>query len=157
MRWLVLALCLVLQLAWGDLLAVRGHAPDLLLLGVLWAAAPLPPWQAALLGFLAGLGADLAGALDPLGAGALAACSAGFWAALLLRPELRLPLPRALLRGALLLAPLELFLANLRYRGMDYSALRVSLRLALPVWLYTLALLAILLALLPARARAPRR
>lgn len=147
MRWVVLALCLVLQLAWGDLLGIHGRAPDLLLLGVIWAAAPLAAWQGALLGFAAGLGADLAGALDPLGAGALAGTCAGFWSARLLHPDLRLPIARALLRAALLLAPLDLLLAHLRYRGMDYQALRISLQVALPVWAYTLFLLAILLLL----------
>lgn len=140
MRWAFFIVCFILQLAWGDLLGIQGRSPDLLLLGILWAAAPLPPWIGALVGFFAGLAADLAGALDPLGAAALAGTSAGFFASLFLHPALRLPWWRALLRLALILAPLELFLSHVRFGGMDYRAWDITLRLALPVWLYTLAL-----------------
>lgn len=144
MRWLVLILCLLLQLTWSDLLAIQGRAPDLLLLGVIWVSMSLAPWQGALLGLLAGLGLDAVGALDPLGAGALAAVSAGFFAARFLGTERRLHPVLLLGRCALLLAPLELFLANLRYRGMDYDPGQVSLWLALPVWAYTLVLFQLL-------------
>ena len=140
MRWAIFAACFILQLAWGDLLGIQGRSPDLLLLGILWAAAPLAPWGAALFGFAAGLAADLTGALDPLGAAALAGTSAGFFASLFLHPALRLPLWRTLLRLALILGPLDLFLAHVRYSGMDYDAWDITLRLALPVWLYTVAL-----------------
>ena len=90
MRWLVLMLCLVVQLGWSDLLSIQGRTPDLLLVGVLWVAMTLVPWQGALLGFLAGLGLELVGALDPLGAGALAGVSAGFFAARFLSVDQRL-------------------------------------------------------------------
>jgi len=157
MRWLVLVLCLAAQTAWSDLLSIQGRAPDLLLLGILWAAAARPPWQGALLGFLAGLGADLAGAQDPLGAGALAGTSAGFFAALWLHPALRLNVWRSLGRAAALLAPLEVLLAHARYRGMDYQVWETTLRLALPTWLYTLLLLLLLLWIPGARGSDGRR
>lgn len=144
MRWVVLLICFTLQLAWGDLLGIQGRSPDLLLLGILWAAAPLQPWAGALLGFTVGLGADFAGAQDPVGAAALAGTSAAFFSSWLLHPSLRLPLWRALLRLALILAPLELFLAHARFRGMDYNPAALSVQLALPVWLYTLVLGALL-------------
>ncbi|MDP2361096.1 MAG: hypothetical protein Q8O14_10125 [bacterium] len=157
MRWLLLAFCLLLHLSWGDLLAIQGRSPDLLLIGIMWAAAPLPPWQAALLGFLAGLGADLAGAQDPLGASALAGSSAAFFTALWVSAGLRLPAWRSLVRLAAILAPLELFQAHLRHRGLDYRILDTSLGLALPVWAYTVALLAVLIALTPGRGADGRR
>lgn len=144
MRWVVLLLCLILQVAWSDLLSIQGRCPDLLLLGVLWLGLSLPPWQGALMGFLAGLGLDLLGGFDPLGASALAGVSAGFFAARFLSLERRLHPALRLVRAALLLAPLELFLANLRYRGMDYRPWEISLWLALPVWAYTLVLFQLL-------------
>lgn len=144
MRWLVLVLLGLAHVALGDLLRVGGIAPDLLLVGVIWAAAPSGPAAGALAGFLAGLAYDLSG-IDPLGATALAATSAGFFAARWLAPRLKLHPLRMLWRALLLLLPLEIFLANLRYLGLDYDPLRVTLRLALPVTLYTLLLLGLLL------------
>jgi rod shape-determining protein MreD len=144
MSWLVLALCLVLQVAGGDLLAIRGLSPDLLLLGVVWASRGRAPWQGAALGFLAGLGVDLAGAADPLGASSLAAVSAGYLGARWLPADQRLHPLTTLGRAALGLAPLVLFLAHLRYQGMDYQPLAITVGRALPVWAYTLLLFQVL-------------
>jgi len=144
MRWLVLALCLVLQVSGGELLAIRGLAPDLLLLGVVWASRGRAPWQGALLGFLAGLSVDLAGAADPLGASSLAAVSAGFLGARWLPVDQRLHPMATLGRAALGLAPLVLFLSHLRHQGMDYEPWAVTVERALPVWAYTLLLFQVL-------------
>jgi len=159
MSWLVLALCLVLQVSGGELLAIQGRSPDLLLLGVLWASRGRAPWQGAVLGFLAGLGVDLAGAADPLGASSLAAVSAGYLGARWLPLDQGLHPLATFGRAALGLAPLVMLLAHLRYRGMDYEPLAITVERALPVWGYTL-LLFLLLGWLPGSRRGggfPRR
>lgn len=143
MRWLVLILLGLAQVALGDLLRIGGIAPDLLLIGVIWAAAPSSPSVGALTGFLAGLAYDLSG-VDPLGATALVGVSVGFFAARSLAPSRKLHPLRLLGRAALLLLPVETFLANLRYLELDYDPLLVTLRLALPVTVYTLLLLGLL-------------
>jgi rod shape-determining protein MreD len=144
MRWLVLVLLGLAHVSLGDLLRVGGIAPDLLLIGVVWAAAPSAPATGALAGFLAGLAYDLSG-VDPLGASALAATSVGFFAARHLSPALKLHPARLTGRAFLILLPAEVFLANLRYQGLDYDPLALSLRLALPVTVYTLLLLGLAL------------
>lgn len=148
MRYLLLLACLLLQVAWSDLLRIGLSAPDLLAIGLIWCCAAMPGHRAALVGFLAGLLLDLVAGLQPFGASALAGTSMAFFASRFLSPDLKLHLLRLLGRSMLILAPVELFLANLRYDGLDYLPIEIALYQALPVLVYTMGLL-VLVFLLP--------
>ncbi len=124
----------LLQAAIGDLLRLGPWAPDLQLLAVLWLLSDRPPAQAALLGFASGLLLDLLG-VDPLGAGALASCGAGFFGSLLLGQPLGFLL-RAL-RALALLVPLTILLGQLRWFGLETDPLVQVFAVYLPAGLYT--------------------
>ncbi|MCA9786442.1 MAG: rod shape-determining protein MreD [Calditrichaeota bacterium] len=133
---LILALLVLVQATLGDLLRLAAWAPDLMLVGSLWLLAPRGPAAAAGLGFLAGLGLDLLGT-DPLGAGALAGCSAGFFGSLLLDPERQLALPFRALRALGILVCLQVLLGLIRYYGLDYDPLHQLLTVFLPSAVYS--------------------
>ena len=147
MRYIALLLLIVLQLALGDLLRVFHWAPNLVVVAILLLGASLPPARAALLGFCLGLLTDLL-AEDPLGAMSLVGSTLGFLASLHMNPADKLPLLHQVGRGILLIVPAEVFLANLRFTGMDATPLSITLTQAAPTALYTL-LFWIVLFLLP--------
>ena len=100
-------------------------------------------YRAALTGFTAGLAIDLLGA-DPLGASALVGTSAAFFASKYLNPEKKLPIIHLTFRAFLIIVPIEIFLTNLRFVGMDYIALDLILGKSLPVAAYTVLIYSIL-------------
>jgi rod shape-determining protein MreD len=145
----ILALMVLVQATLGDLLRLADWAPDLMLVGVIWLLPGRSLPSAALLGFLAGLLLDLLGT-DPLGASALAGCSAGFFGALWMDPARQLALPYRMLRGLVILVPLHLLLGSLRYYGLETDPLRQVLTVFLPSGFYSWACL-VVLCLLPLR------
>jgi hypothetical protein len=149
MRIALLLVAMLIQVAWSDLLRIGDSAPNVFFLGLIWCTAVMSGPAAALTGFLAGLGLDLLGGLDPLGASALAGTTVAFFASRSLDPERKLNVPHLLGRSFLILAPVMLFLGNLRYQGMDYDAFKIAVFTVLPSLLVTLGLLALLF-LLPA-------
>jgi rod shape-determining protein MreD len=144
---LILGLLVLVQASLGDLLRLANWAPDLMLVGVLWLLPSRSTAGAALLGFLAGLMLDLLGT-DPLGASALAGCTAGFLGALLLDPARQLALPYRILRGLAILLPLHLLLGLIRYYGLDLDPVHQTLTVFLPSAAYSWVCF-VILSLLP--------
>ncbi len=137
MRRVPLLFLVVIQLALGDLLRVFGWAPGLVTVAVLLLGAGMSPARASLLGFCLGALTDILSE-DPLGAMALVGTTLGFLASMQLNPADKLPLPHMIGRAILLIVPAEIFLANLRFTGMDATPLSITLYHALPTAIYTL-------------------
>jgi rod shape-determining protein MreD len=151
MHWILLAVAVLFQLTLADMLMIGQAAPNWLFISLFLVAASFPTPKAALVGFLAGLLLDLGG-VDPLGAFALTGCTAAFFAARHLSRDRKLPLLRMLPRALLILLPLEIFLANLRFTTMDSHWYVITTFRALPSAFYSLVVIALLWAL-PMRQR----